>query len=703
MPILLDNKTKRPRRLNILTGSMEVNLKVPKLVLILIATSVLGACASLKTSDPSGDAALSEGGGHSPRITSFRLTDVQPPELEVPEFNDIPERAKPLVNKWLNYFQGKGRVHMERYLSRSSRYSVLMKKILRDNGLPEDLIYVALIESGFSPKAVSSAAAVGYWQFIRGTGKRYGLEISGFMDERRDPELATQAASDYLKGLYEEFDSWFLAMASYNVGEGRVRREIARTKSRDFWELARRRRLPRETINYVPKFLAARMIGRNPEKYGFVDLAFEPNIEFETVVLTAPVNLKTLAEGMDTDYAELKRLNPKYRGEIAPLDGGKIELRIPLGSTQAALMAVEKAKVEGPVVFVADVGERDVYKIRRGDTLSKIAKKFKTSVASIRDMNNFNKKTKLKPGRTIFIPLVEDQKLITFAKKQEEELLAQDQKVYILKTGDTLLQVASRFGMTVEELKEMNQINDGDLLKVGTRLVISDAARQVAGEAPTGLNENRLVQPVNQAAKEGVPALETEAKQVEAQMEPVNGSQVVKNSLASNSAASSSSKNLTDALQAQEPKASGQGVQATKVIHKVKRGENLTLIAKKYGVSVQEIKKANKIARKNVLHVGTKLVIPAPENENQLDSSRVQLKSKQLARVTSAKPKKSKPKREANNRRHIVKRGETLTDISKRYSVSMDSLIEANKIKRSNHLFVGASLVIPQSEARVKE
>ncbi|MFN7262309.1 MAG: lytic transglycosylase domain-containing protein, partial [Pseudobdellovibrionaceae bacterium] len=189
-------------------------------------------------------------------ITSYRANENSPPQVVNEELETIPVEMNPLVEKWVNYFQGRGRPHMERYLARSNRYIGLMKKILRQNGLPEDLIYIALIESGFSSKATSRAAAVGYWQFIRPTGKRYGLEINSLVDERRDPVLSTQAAAEYFKGLYSVFGSWYLAMASYNVGENRVKREVMNHYTRDFWELARKKRFPQETINYVPKYIA---------------------------------------------------------------------------------------------------------------------------------------------------------------------------------------------------------------------------------------------------------------------------------------------------------------------------------------------------------------------------------------------------------------------------------------------------------------
>jgi len=167
-------------------------------------------------------------------VPSFRLSDPEGPKVVDQELEQIPTEINPLVEKWITYFQGRGREHMEKYLARSSRYEKLMKKVLRDNGLPEDLFYIALIESGFSSQATSHAAAVGFWQFIRGTGKRYGLDINPFVDERRDPVFATQAAAEYFKGLYSVFGSWYLAMASYNVGENRVKREVMNHYTRDF-------------------------------------------------------------------------------------------------------------------------------------------------------------------------------------------------------------------------------------------------------------------------------------------------------------------------------------------------------------------------------------------------------------------------------------------------------------------------------------
>ncbi len=200
---------------------------------------LLAGCASSTPSSDStgnGASANSEANGD---IDHFRVNDptnngANNAEQKVEELEVIPTEINGSVEKWVNYFQGRGRPHMEKYLLRSTRYEALMKKVLRDNKLPEDLFYVALIESGFSSQAFSHASAVGYWQFIRGTGKRYKLKINKLVDERRDPVLSTQAAAEYFKDLYSRFDSWYLSMAAYNVGEGRVERAIKKYKTRDF-------------------------------------------------------------------------------------------------------------------------------------------------------------------------------------------------------------------------------------------------------------------------------------------------------------------------------------------------------------------------------------------------------------------------------------------------------------------------------------
>ena len=220
--------------------------KIIKCLIAFQLLILLSACATIsKTgSEDLADSATAAGIEHF-RVSEAITETTAAPVHKIEELEIIPTEINANVEKWINYFQNKGRPHMERYLLRSTRYEALMKKVLRDNKLPEDLFYIALIESGFSSQAFSHASAVGYWQFIRGTGKRYKLKINQLLDERRDPEKSTQAAAEYFKDLFARFNSWYLAMAAYNVGEGRIDRVIKKYKTKDFWALSKiKRALP---------------------------------------------------------------------------------------------------------------------------------------------------------------------------------------------------------------------------------------------------------------------------------------------------------------------------------------------------------------------------------------------------------------------------------------------------------------------------
>ena len=424
-------------------------------------------------------------------IDRFRVNDLpKTPEVgveKVEELEMIPTEINGSVEKWIDYFQGRGRPHMERYLLRSTRYEALMKKVLRDNKLPEDLFYIALIESGFSSSAHSHASAVGYWQFIRGTGKRYKLKINKLVDERRDPVLSTQAASEYFRDLYSRFNSWYLSMAAYNVGEGRVERVIRKYKTRDFWKLAKiKRALPAETDNYVPKFIAAKLIAKNPDKYGFDGIDYMPPIEFDHIVTDQPVNLRLMAEKMNINYEDFKALNPMFKGEIAPLDENKtLGLRIPPGTYETALLAA-KESVADEEIFIADQNEFQNYRVKRGENLATIARKYRTNVAYLRDINDFPRKKKLKVGQKILVPdrtpLVEKRpQLVGKSKKKKSKTelanaksksLRGDKKYHIVRKGENLSQIAKKYEVSVSSLKRANNLKSKSKLKLGTKLVI---------------------------------------------------------------------------------------------------------------------------------------------------------------------------------------------------------------------------------------
>ena len=418
-------------------------------------------------------------------LEKFRLkTDIQDQkqstvEIGEQELETIPTEINDQVEKWINYFQGRGRPHMERYLARSTRYEALMKKVLRDNKLPEDLFYIALIESGFSSRASSSASAVGYWQFIRGTGKRYKLGINKLIDDRRDPVLATQAAAEYFKDLYKLFNSWYLSMAAYNVGEGRVLRVVKKYKTRDFWELSRNKRaLPAETDNYVPKYLAAKLIAKNPDKYGFEGIDYMTPIEFDHMSFEQPINLRLMAEKMNINYEDFKDLNPKYKGEVAPLDNGKLSIRIPPGSSEIASLAAQQS-IATVVDYVPDQNETQVYRVKSGDNLGSIARRYRTTVAYLREINELPRKKVLRIGQRVFVPdrtpLKDRQRKSASSSSKKSSQRSKDndkKKHYVVKKGDSLFSIAQRFNLSIGDISKANKLQRKTVLRSGLRLVI---------------------------------------------------------------------------------------------------------------------------------------------------------------------------------------------------------------------------------------
>ncbi len=429
------------------------------------------------------------------------------------EYGELNLKVNGHVQKWINYFQGRGRSYMEVYLQRSSRYLPMMKATLREQGLPEDLVYIALIESGFSPMAHSHASAVGYWQFIKGTGRRYGLNVNHHIDERRDPVLSTRAAAEYFKALYNLFGSWYLAMASYNVGENRVKNVVMKHYTRDFWELVRKRKLPAETLDYVPKFIAAAVIAKNPEQYGFTNIPYQPALAYDTVPISQPISLDRLASSIGVPYEELKLLNPRYKTDYVPLyQQGETVVRVPVGTKAQAIASLPACLSVAPKVMV---GEYDYYRVRSGDSLSTIARRHRTSVDTIRRLNNLNTRTMIRVGQRIKVPerimtgggekkrsqpkstnTMQARAIAKVAQMQEQtkrtptrsvaaakptvkasKAAKKTKKVHVVKRGETLLNIAKSYKVTLNQLIAVNDLKKRQPLFVGKQLVIPVASR----------------------------------------------------------------------------------------------------------------------------------------------------------------------------------------------------------------------------------
>jgi membrane-bound lytic murein transglycosylase D len=414
--------------------------------------------------------------------TTAQAGDLSDTETDI---SSLPSEFNSEVQVWIDYFQGKGRKHMVRYLGRSTRYVPKMKEILKSHGLPEDLVYLALIESGFNGRALSSARASGYWQFIRGTARRYGLRIDYYTDERSDYVASTEAAAQYLKALYHLFGSWYLAIASYNVGENRVKSLVMKHYTRDFWELARMKRLPKETVHYIPKFIAARMIAKHPAKYGFNDVEWMAPLDYQEIQYTKSVSLVTLAQRLGLNYEDLRGLNPGYKRGIVPKYGGEVLVRVPSSLNKEQVLAAldgSSTPVAVARAVTASDGDYTKYRVRSGDTLSTIARRFRITMSALIEMNDLSRKSILHVGKVLRIPqkgggavLQRSRSLNTKVAKTNRINLKSKSKrktVHVVRNGDTLLDIAHKYNVRLSKLISFNKLRSSEKILIGSHIAI---------------------------------------------------------------------------------------------------------------------------------------------------------------------------------------------------------------------------------------
>ena len=280
---------------------------------------------------------------------------------------DIPIVINEKVERFIHYFQTSGRKIFSNWLSRSEKYIPSMREVLKEKGLPEDLVYLAMIESGFNPYAYSRAKATGPWQFISPTGKRYGLKSNWWVDERRDPEKSTIAAAGYLKDLYDMFECWYLAAAGYNAGENKIANGMKRYRTEDFWELTKYRYLKQETKHYVPQMIAAALLAKDPEKYGFVGIEYEEPLQYDKVMVPPAMDLRLIAMACEITVEELKELNPELRRLCTPPDAPEYEIKIPFGKSDLFQKNFESLRLGA-------VGSFKTHIVKKGDTLQQIAR-----------------------------------------------------------------------------------------------------------------------------------------------------------------------------------------------------------------------------------------------------------------------------------------------------------------------------------------
>jgi membrane-bound lytic murein transglycosylase D len=402
--------------------------------------------------------------GDAPASDATRAQAVAAVAAERP---DLPIELNEPVLSCIDLYQGRLHDWFGGALSRGQQYLPHIREVFAQEGIPQDLAYVALVESAFKPTAYSRAKARGVWQFISATGRRYGLQQDWWVDERSDPEKATHAAAQYLKALYAMFGDWNLALAGYNAGEMKVVRAMKRYKTSDFWELRQTRGLRRETKNYVPLIHAAIVIAKSPEQYGFTVAADEAPA-FEGVPIEGAYDLRVVAECAGEPVETIRSLNPQLRRFATPADR-TFELRVPTGRAASVTECLARLPEEKRVSFRTHV-------VRRGQTLAGIARANGVTTRDISEANGLAHGKRLRPGTELIIPIPARSRVVTARHAAAPADSTDARRVrYKIRPGDTLASIAARYETTVDDLRTWNGLR-GSMIAAGTFLTIYTAA-----------------------------------------------------------------------------------------------------------------------------------------------------------------------------------------------------------------------------------
>lgn len=413
--------------------------------------------------------------------------------------SDFPIVINRQVEYYLDLFQNQQRKVFSNWLARSGRYVPMMRQQLAEAGLPQDLVYLSMIESGFKPNAYSTAQAVGLWQFMSPTAKRFGLQVNSYVDERRDPVLSTKAAVEYLSGLYGQFGSWNMAVAAYNAGEGRISKGLQRYNCKNFWDLAEEDYLALETKRYVPQLIAAIIIAKSPKDFGFDNIQYEKPLQYEIAKVPPRTALAAVAVATNTELDVVYDLNRQLSKKEVPAGLGSYELKVPPGT--ASLVAANLPRVHR----TASIQYKD-HVIGRKDTINRVCSKYGISKITLLKANNL-RKAKLVPGNILRIPsqteqyaLLSEKELTQLAKlsKKSEDVL-----LHKVKSGDTISQIALRYNLSAKDIIRWNEMKSQHQLRVGQQLTLysdevkatknSTADRERVAKATPATGGNKII------------------------------------------------------------------------------------------------------------------------------------------------------------------------------------------------------------------
>lgn len=562
---------------------------------------------------------------------------------------DLPVEVNDMVLLHLRTFQERLPQHFARWLERKGRWESMITQELAAHGLPRDLLYLAMIESGFNPRATSPAAAAGIWQFIPATGRRFGLRIDRFVDERRDPWKSTQAAIQYLSTLYQMFGDWRLAMASYNCGEACVGRSIRRTGNSDFWTLS----LPRETKNYVPRVFAAAILGKNPKAHGFDVTPWDPVVS-DTFTVEGGLTFAQIGDALGVPADSIAVLNPELtRGTTPPLKGEWV-VHLPAGSRDR--FAAVEPNLERS--FQAPQPQKFTYRTRRRESLSSIAARYGVTVADLKRWNRIGGR-KVRAGRHLVIwgdaPTVGVAVREPPLREQGDgipERTGWKLKSHKVRRGENLSSIARRYGVTTEQLVSWNGLSS-NRLKAGKRIYVSSPSEGRFEPAPVVV------------AKVAAPAGKPLQALTEAELMDDGPSETVDRGA--------------------EPAGS-----ARPTYHRVRHGETLTGLAARFGVEVSDLRAWNRL-QSDVLRPGVRLRVQGSTTGD-------------VAAAKPAKPARivrlsADPDDNPLVRTHRVEPGETLESIARQYGVAISSLKILNRL-RNSRIVAGRTLSIPVAAGR---
>lgn len=363
--------------------------------------------------------------------------------------SDLPLMMTDQVASYINYFSNRGRGTLEHGLERSGRYREMIQRVFKEEGVPQDLIYLAQAESGFHPYAVSRVGARGIWQFMASRARAYDLHHDAWVDDRQDPEKSTRAAARHLKDLYNQFGDWYLAMAAYNSGPGTVQSAVKRTGYADFWELYRRDVLPRETRNYVPIIIAETIMAKNPEQYGLESVTPDPEISYDSVKINYQVDLRLVAECVGASAEDLQDLNPSLLRMVTPKSG--FELHLPVGTTQEYQTAIASIPPDMRVWW-------RLHQVQPGDSLMAMARKYHTTVHAITQVNQLDADAQPDPGAKLIIPVAPGRRM-----PGDVQTYAKRLTVYHVRKGDTVQRVSDHLGIPAITIRRWNRLKGNSL------------------------------------------------------------------------------------------------------------------------------------------------------------------------------------------------------------------------------------------------